>query len=192
MPTNEGEVATCVNGRCVIGTDVPMRARSPVECPASSSGVFSTETDTSGLAVPALQCNGNGACIRFPTDACKDRDSAGCAAVCRCFAGWSGRGCAISDAAIEAVRILRMNAVRVLNLSLEQLEQATPDEAAQAVSVISGVFADPDELPLISRGLLQAILQSLLDKVLSSAAAATSSRDGESIINGTVVNDGLD
>jgi len=85
-----------------------------------------------------------------------------------------------------------MNAVRVLNLSLEQLEQATPDEAAQAVSVISGVFADPDELPLISRGLLQAILQSLLDKVLSSAAAATSSRDGESIINGTVVNDGLD
>jgi len=57
---------------------------------------------------------------------------------------------------------------------------------------MTNVFADPDELPVASRAVLLALLQALLDKVLTNAAVVESARDGALVTNGTASSDGMD
>lgn len=67
---------------------------------------------------------------------------------------------------LENVRAVRSTGVSLLRTSLVQLENATPDEASQALTVISSLFSNPNELPTQDRRRLQSILSGLLDKVI--------------------------
>ena len=94
-------------------------------------------------SVPAVECSGHGSCLRIPDDVSCVRNaglSIGCAVVCTCSSGWHGRACDISIALLQSVQDVRASALAVLLSSLQQLETATPDEAEQAFSVISGLY----------------------------------------------------
>ena len=77
-----GGIATCVGGHCITGTDAPSGLRASADCPGSSTGVYSAASVASGLAVPAVECNDHGLCVRFPAAACTGINTVGCAAVC--------------------------------------------------------------------------------------------------------------
>jgi hypothetical protein len=109
-------------------------------CPSSTAALAAAPNP---FNLPAVECSGNGVCVRDPVLCTEGQPS--CTAVCACIAGYTGSGCALTADELQASRNATLALLGLIS-DAAAVTDASSDAVSHTVAALATVVASPDDV----------------------------------------------